>query len=439
MPPKSWALAGDLLWDGTSVTPQPGLCVVVDGSQIHAVLSLDEAQRHGLHVEQYVGCCLMPGLIDAHVHMEFSEHHPLHEQPPLTEKQLLTCMAARALRMLCSGITAARDVGGTAAFPALRLRDEICSGRLQGPRLVCAGQPVTTPGGHCHQWGGAAATVAEARAVIERQVQRGAEWIKVMATGGIRTPGSRPEESQFNEASLREIVAAAALHGRPVAAHAHGAGGVAAAVVAGCRTIEHCSWIGPGYKWGCLDEGVVQEMLRHGTRVAPTAHANWAKRPMGDSNFRRMSAALEQLHRAGVPLLASSDAGAIPGLPHDALAGGVEVLAAMARLRPVEALRAATSVCAAGIGLGDECGRLAPGLAADLLLVAGDPTQDLGALRRPRLVVARGRRVEPSVAGVAVKRGEELRPLPAPPPPPPEAPEAYQTLTYTRWGRRKRQ
>merc|ERR1712194_469388 len=117
-------------------------------------------------------------------------------------------------------------------------------------------------------------------------------------------------------------------------------------------------------------------------------------RPMGDRNYHRMCAALRRLRRAGVPILASSDAGAIPGLPHDALARGVEVLATMADLNNIEALQSATSLCAKGLGISEECGRLAPGLSADLLLVFGDPTQDLTALRRPCFVVAAGRQVE---------------------------------------------
>ncbi|CAE7213070.1 unnamed protein product [Symbiodinium pilosum] len=108
-----------------------------------------------------------------------------------------------------------------------------------------------------------------------------------------------------------------------------------------------------------------------------------------------MCAALQQLRAAGVQLLASSDAGAIPGLPHDALRGGIEVLAEMARMTPVDALKAATSTSADVLGLETECGRLLPHLSADFLVVAGNPTEDLSALGRLALVVAAGSRVEP--------------------------------------------
>merc|ERR1712227_714683 len=132
-----------------------------------------------------------------------------------------------------------------------------------------------------------------------------------MATGGMRTPGTDVQRAQFREVELKEIVAMASVYKLPVAAHAHGVDGVVAAVAAGCKTVEHCTWIGPG-GWGSVDDETVDQMAIRGVCVAPTAHANWSRRPMGDRNYKRMCAALQRLRVAGVPLLASSDAGAIP-------------------------------------------------------------------------------------------------------------------------------
>ncbi|CAE7244756.1 unnamed protein product [Symbiodinium necroappetens] len=336
----------------------------------------------------------MPGLIDAHVHVEFSERFPLHDQPELSAAQLRQEMAERALRMLRSGITTARDLGGR-NYAALGLRDAIRKGECLGPRLLCAGQPLTVPRGHCHQWGGEAGSLEEALAVVDRQVENRVDWIKVMATGGMRTPGTNVEEAAFSVHDLKEVVARATAKSLAVAAHAHGAQGVVHAVQAGCRTVEHCTWIAKAGQWGCVDASTVEAMARQGIAVAPTAHANWRSKPMGHRNYTRMCSALQQLRAAGIQLLASSDAGAIPGLPHDALHAGIQVLAEMARMTPVEALKAATSASAAVLGLEAECGRLIPRLSADFLVVAGNPTEDLGALGRPALVVVEGRRVEP--------------------------------------------
>ena len=109
------------------------------------------------HVINAKGHHVTPGLIDAHVHIEFDPCFPLHEQPPLDEARQLRRMRERARSMLIHGITTARDLGGKGL--ALTLRDDIAAGRSAGPRLLVAGAAVTTPGGHCHQWGGAAAGV----------------------------------------------------------------------------------------------------------------------------------------------------------------------------------------------------------------------------------------------------------------------------------------
>lgn len=285
--------------------------------------------------------------------------------------------------------------GGRDPHPSQGLRDAIRKGECLGPRLLCAGQPLTVPRGHCHQWGGEAGSLEEALAVVDRQVENRVDWIKVMATGGMRTPGTNVEEAAFSVHDLKEVVARATAKSLAVAAHAHGAQGVVHAVQAGCRTVEHCTWIAKAGQWGCVDASTVEAMARQGIAVAPTAHANWRSKPMGHRNYTRMCSALQQLRAAGIQLLASSDAGAIPGLPHDALHAGIQVLAEMARMTPVEALKAATSASAAVLGLEAECGRLMPRLSADFLVVAGNPTEDLGALGRPALVVVEGRRVEP--------------------------------------------
>jgi len=146
-----------------------------------------------------------------------------------------------------------------------------------------------------------------------------------------------------------------------------------------------------------VDDATIQEMSKKGVYVSPTAHAKWTCKPMGEAGYERMCTAFGRLRRQNVPLVASSDAGAIPGLPHESLAGGVNVLATMASMGAPEALRAATSCCANAIGIGDVCGQLSEGYAADLLLVSGNPCRDLKALRRPRMVVSRGNLVDPCV------------------------------------------
>ena len=106
------------------------------------------------------GLTAMPGLIDAHVHMELNPDDK--QAPEHTEPSVIPLMKARAQQMALAGITTARDLGGGAWYE-LQLRDEIASGQTLGPRLLCAGQPITTPDGHCHFWGGGADSLGEAQ------------------------------------------------------------------------------------------------------------------------------------------------------------------------------------------------------------------------------------------------------------------------------------
>ncbi|MBT4161935.1 MAG: amidohydrolase family protein, partial [Gammaproteobacteria bacterium] len=148
----------------------------------------------------------IPGLIDAHVHMCLNPKisDPL-AQADADDDQILEEIRARALAMVRAGITTARDLGG-GAWLELRIRDEIMRGDTPGPRLICAGQPITSVGGHCHFWGGQASNTEQALTVLARQCEHGSDLIKVMVTGGNITPGSTPKDSQFEDEVVVEIV-----------------------------------------------------------------------------------------------------------------------------------------------------------------------------------------------------------------------------------------
>ncbi len=304
-------------------------------------------------------------------------------------------MQQRAHAMVQAGITTARDLGG-GEWMEMELRDRIAAGELPGPRLLCVGQPVTSPAGHCHFWGGEARGRDAVREVVARQIAKRADWIKVMATGGVFTQGTDVTQPQYDQGELREIVDCASEHGRSVAAHCHGVAGIRNAFGAGVRTVEHCSFAGKDGFGVDFDASFVPEMVRDDVWVSPTVNAGWARRVEKDGAptpfWERMSACLRALRGAGVGLVASTDAG-IPGVHHHQLPEALQAFAQYADLGAVEALRTATSEAARALRIGDETGRLAPGLAADVLVVAGDPTQDLAALQRPQLVLARGQRV----------------------------------------------
>ncbi len=340
------------------------------------------------------GRVLVPGLIDAHVHLELDPGlRTPADQLAVPEDELREAMKARARSMLFAGITTARDCGG-GRHREHALRAQIDAGELPGPRLLCCGQPITTPGGHCDFWGGAVTTRLEIDRMVGLQVEAGSDWIKVMATGGIFTPNSRARDSQFDLPRLIGLVEAAARAGRSVAAHCHGTAGMADAVRAGVRTIEHASFAGPDGFGTAIDESLIKEMARSELWVSPTVNAGWGRRILNQHDepsdfFRRMSTSLRMQRDHGVRFIASTDAG-IPGVAHHDLVDGLLAFERFAGLRPVDVLRAATSEAATALGIAERTGRIAPGLSADLLVLASDPLEDLTALRDPEAVVFRG-------------------------------------------------
>jgi len=377
------------IWDGVELLDAD--TIRIEGSRITGIGARADLAAQALVID-CAGATALPGLIDAHVHLELNPDH--HKPPETTDLGQRPLMVERAAAMVRAGITTARDLGG-GAWLELELRDRIASGEIEGPRLLCAGQPITCPAGHCHFWGGEAASTEEAKAVLARQVDRGVDLIKVMATGGRMTAGSDPAKPQFDLATLSEITATARAHGLTVAAHCHGTAGIEVAARAGVRTIEHCSWVGAD-GWASDFQGdIARLILERGVWVSPTVNRGWQR--MLDSKtgevLSRVRSAYRQMLDMGIPFVASTDAG-IPGVFHHHLPQALKVFGAIAQLSAEETLRTATSAAAVALGVEDRTGRLEEGLAADILLVAGDPLDDLAALTEPVGIWARGRLVK---------------------------------------------
>ena len=382
------------VWDGVGGAYLDGVDAIrVERGAITALGAATDISV-GATVRDMGGVALVPGLIDAHVHMVLDPdvRDPLAQARGDAATQL-DAMARRATAMVRAGITTARDLGG-GEWLELGLRDRITRGEVAGPRLLCAGQPVTSPGGHCHFWGGEAGNVPDAAAVIARQHEHGVDLIKVMATGGSLTKGSTPRMAQFDADTLVAIVADARQRGYPVAAHCHGTEGIRFAVRAGVNTIEHCSWVGES-GWGTeYDATLAAEMATRGVCVSPTINVGWKRHQgSGSEHEGRLLRNFAAMRAAGVALAASTDAG-IPNVRHEDLAKALPVFAHFAQMSNVDALKSATSGCARAIGIGHLTGRLAPGFAADLLFVDGDPLTDLACLATPVAVVARGVAIE---------------------------------------------
>ncbi|MFI6287624.1 amidohydrolase family protein [Streptomyces sp. NPDC051018] len=369
--------------------------VLTDGETITAVGSRAEVAPRvpaGTPHLDFPEGTIVPGLIDAHVHLAFDgSPDPVAALTASDDSVLFAAMQERAAQLLASGVTTVRDLGDRNGL-ALRLDREIRSGTTAGPRIVSAAVPVTPPGGHCHFLGGEVSGAEEIRDLVKRNVAAGAGVIKVMETGGGLTKDGAPSwETQFGHEDLAVLVAEAHGVGLPVAAHAHGADGIAAAVRAGVDTLEHCTWMtADGFD---LRKDVLEEIIAQGIHVCPTISQHWPMLPkiFGAERAEQMFAIVRQMADAGVKLIAGTDA----GVQRTGFTGLADSLAFYEHigLDRGRVLEMATETAAEALGLGDSAGRIAPGYGADLLVVDGDPLQDLARLKAVTAVIARGTRL----------------------------------------------
>ncbi|MBI3948186.1 MAG: amidohydrolase family protein [Armatimonadetes bacterium] len=420
--PSRIILRASRLIDGTGAAPVDDPMLVIENGRIEAVCrgNLPAHLAQGALLVGLPGMALLPGLIDSHVHLVFepaSDHattrRRLAEEPD-SHSQMVAL--GHAQEMLRAGVTTVRDCGDR-GFVTVAVRRAIDEGRVAGPRLLCSGPPITTTAGHLHWCGNEADTADEVKRAVRTAVKRGADFIKIMATGGNMTPGSNPRRAQYHPAELKAAVFEAHRLGKRVAAHVHSVEGIAAALEAGVDTFEHCSWspTEPGQAYDFRPE-LAREMVRRGVWWGHTSSGiRWRTHPDPATQEEQQAAQIQQLRAgrerfrrtldAGVRMMISSDSGARPtpfGAFVDALEGAVVGLG----LTPLAVIEACTRVAAEGLGLESEVGTLVPGRRADVLVVAGDPSTDIGALRRVALVLRDGKIVHRTGAEEFVQSGE---------------------------------
>ncbi|MFF9409865.1 amidohydrolase family protein [Streptomyces anandii] len=343
---------------------------------------------------------VLPGLIDCHVHLAFDAgSDPVSTVSESDDATLLLGMAGRARQLLDAGITTVRDLGDRGGL-TVRLREAIGEGRVSGPRILAATAPLTARKGHCWFLGGEVDGEAEIREQIRYNAEAGADVIKVMATGGGLTRGGPAIwQPQFTAAELAAAVDEAHRLGLPVAAHAHGVHGIAAAVTAGVDTIEHCSWMTEDGT-SQLREDLLAEIISKRIPVCPANHPNWrsfAKR-VGPEKAAELFAPMRTMAEKGVRLVAGTDAG-VPRAVFGGLVSSLEFFEHLGVAR-VHIIEMATTEAASALGLDGRTGRLAEGHRADILVVDGDPLAALDALRAVRLVLAGGRPYIPEQAAL---------------------------------------
>lgn len=384
---------GGHIFDGAGGTLE-GHAVLVDAGRIKRVAPTGEFDGFAGDVVHTEGGTVLPGLIDCHMHLMLTggpdQLGPVTSLPGPTMALHGLKAAQSALR---GGITTLRDVGGY-RFIEMSVRDAINRGDFPGPTILCSGHIIVMTGGHAGRIGREADGPDEMVKAVREQIKGGADFIKLMATGGVATPGSDPSAAEFTEAEISAACTEAKRRNRRIAAHAHGAGGIVNAVRGGITSIEHGKF---------LDEATVALMVEHGVFLVPTlsvGHWTIANRHRGtipshilektEWSRDRHRASLRMFHAAGGRLAMGTDAGTQYNM-HGESAYELALMVE-AGIPARDALVSANASAAELCGLLDR-GRIAEGLLADLLVVDGDPVADILAAadrRRHRLVVKAG-------------------------------------------------
>lgn len=384
--------------DGTGAEPVHDARVDVEDGRITWVGRLADRPVDGeTELVDATGKTVVPGLADCHVHLCHTLAREAEWGPPagrwLSEPEQVVNGVVQAQRALRAGLTTVRDLGSATEgiFAISRLTD---TGTVQGPRILAAGRIICMTGGHGYRTGRQCDGPVDARKATREQIRAGASWLKLAATGGARSPNEKLTSVQLDDDEMRAVVAEAARAGLSVAAHANASPGVAAAVRAGVRTIEH------GVH---LDDEVIELMAQSGVALVPTlsVYRRLAERGLTEGAEpyacakaeEALDAHVESIARAvrgGVRIVFGTDAG---GPYHPVGADNVVELELMreAGMSPNDVLRAATADAADVLGVGAETGTVTSGKDADLVVLDGDPLQDLSAYGRIVSVARRGR------------------------------------------------
>jgi imidazolonepropionase-like amidohydrolase len=391
-------LRPERVFDGATAAPHAGWVVLVRGEKIAAVGPPGAVQvPKGATVIELPGTTLLPGLIDAHVHLLL---HPYNEtkwddqvlREPLAER---VCRATKhAKDDLLSGFTTLRDLGTEGAgYADVGIKSAIDKGLIPGPRLLVSTKAIVATGSYAPrafapEWrvpqGADEADGENLRKVVREQIRGGAEWIKVYAdTPHGPAPGAKPA---FALEELKLIVSTAKDAGVPVVAHAQSKEGMRRATLAGVETIEHGD---------AGDVEVFRLMAKHNVAYGPTLAAGeayaryfggWQPKQPEPEGLKSKRASFKAALEAGVTIVNGSDMGVFA---HGNGARELELLVDYG-MTPVQALRAATVVAAKVLHLEGKVGAVRAGLLADLVAVEGDPTKEIQALRKVKLVMKGG-------------------------------------------------
>jgi imidazolonepropionase-like amidohydrolase len=398
--------AGHLL-DRPGRPPRGPSTIVVRNGRVESVVDGIAEGPAGATVIDLSGKFVLPGLIDAHVHLESDKAGVEGQLQTVTasDAELAYDAAVNARKTLAAGFTTVRNLGDTHGV-TLALRDAIAAGRMVGPRILDAGNGISTTSGHMDERLGYREDLSEAldthntcdgvescRHAVRVQIGRGVDWIKIATTGGVNSRIGAGVGGQMFEDEARALVETAHLYGKKVAVHAHGADGIALALRAGADSIEHGTLMG---------EDEVKLLLRTGAYYVPTLSTVYgykerlAKNPQAYTPEVRAKIewrigitgkAFRLAHERGVKIAFGTDAGVSM---HGRNADELELMVQFG-MTPAEAIAAATVNGADLLGMSADIGTIEAGKRADLIAVDGDPLSDVTVLKTAGFVMKDGR------------------------------------------------
>ena len=393
----STLFSGGKLFDGANA-PVDGFGVLVTEGIIERVAPVGEFDGFAGEVVDTTGGTVMPGLIDCHVHLCLGgESDPGSARAGMTSGRLVMAGLKRAQQTLAGGITAIRDCGGK-DYLEFAIRDACNSGDQLGPTIRAAGKMICMTGGHGNTIARVADGADDVIKAVREQIHAGSDFVKLMATGGVLTPGVNPEDAHFTFEEISAGIHEAHRFHKRTASHAQGTEGILNATRGGVDSIEHGMF---------MTQECVELMLERGTYLVPTLAAGY--RIESDEALRaslpeyvqiklerilgRSATSLKMFYDAGGKVAMGTDAG-VPFCMHGENARELELMV-NAGMKPLDALIAGTSNAADLMALEHE-GSLVEGNAADILIVNGDPSTAITMASKPenhRMVLKRGNTV----------------------------------------------
>lgn len=390
--------AGRWLDVETGVMKQEAVIVVENGR----IARIGNEVPSGATVLDYSDKTVLPGLIDVHVHLGVNAYDGSYQSLGISVPAQAIFSAANALKTVQAGFTTVRSAGAN-HYTDVAVRDAINNGEVPGPTVLAAGNFIGMTGGHCdtnllapefqHRDSGVADGPYALRAKVRENAKYGVDVIKFCASGGVMTKGDHPGTQELTLEEMQAIVDEAHRMGKKVLAHAHGAGAIKTAIKAGVDSIEHASLIddegialakkhGTYLVFDVYNDEFIREEGRKAGLLPETLEKEKLVAEAQRENFRRAV-------KAGAKIAYGTDAGIYPhGENGKQFAWMVKY-----GMTPLQAIRAATLEAAKLIGHADQIGSLKVGKAADLVVVDGDPLQDIDTLTRIQAVIKAGKLV----------------------------------------------